>query len=60
MSPQASTTARPLYWVYSPELESLAMTSITPSTTSPQPSSSTSSQARSTALMVFIMSRPFS
>lgn len=34
--------------------------SMTPSTTSPAPSSSTSSQARSTAGRVFIGSRPFS
>ena len=36
------------------------MTSMTPSTTSPAPSSSTSSQARWTAFMVFMGSRPFS
>ena len=40
--------------------ESLAMTSMTPSTTSPAPRSSTSSQARWTAFMVFMGSRPFS
>ena len=41
-------------------VKSLATTSSTPSATSPQPSSSTSSQARSTAGRVFMGSRPFS
>ncbi len=37
-----------------------ATASITPGTTSPAPSSSTSSQARSSAFSVFLTSRPFS